>query len=80
MGLNVEKIKKLSQLKSPMPGRVVSIAIALGDEVVIGDKLLTLEAMKMENVLKAEGEGKVKSIRISEGDVVDKGAVLIDFE
>jgi biotin carboxyl carrier protein len=80
LGLNVEKIKKLSQLKSPMPGRVVSIAIAVGDAVVIGDKLLTLEAMKMENVLKAEGEGKVKSIRIAEGDVVDKGAVLIDFE
>jgi biotin carboxyl carrier protein len=80
LGLDVEKIKRLSQLKSPMPGRVVSVAITIGDTVAVGDKLLTLEAMKMENVLKAEGEGIVKNIKIVAGDVVDKGAVLIDFE
>jgi len=41
---------------------------------------LTLEAMKMENVLKAEGTGKVKEIRANASDVVEKGAVLIEFE
>ncbi|MBI2258623.1 MAG: acetyl-CoA carboxylase biotin carboxyl carrier protein subunit [Flavobacteriia bacterium] len=80
LGLNKVKIKKLNQLKSPMPGRVVNISVQIGDEVEVGTPLLTLEAMKMENVLKAEGIGKVKSIEIQSNDVVDKGAVLITFE
>lgn len=80
LGLNKVKIRKLKQLKSPMPGRIVSIAIRVGDEVGIGSELLTLEAMKMENVLKSEGVGVVKSIEIHPNDVVDKGAVLISFD
>jgi biotin carboxyl carrier protein len=63
-----------------MPGRVVSIAIQVGQEVGVGEPLLTLEAMKMENVLKAEGIGTVKSIATTADSVVDKGSVLIEFE
>ena len=63
-----------------MPGRIVSVAVQVGDEVGVGQELLTLEAMKMENVLKSEGVGTVKSIAIAANDVVDKGAVLISFE
>lgn len=80
MGLDVPKVRKLKQLKAPMPGRVVSISVEIGQEVNVGDPLLTLEAMKMENVLKAEGTGKVKDVRIVAQDVVEKGAVLIEFE
>ena len=80
LGLNKVKVRKLKQLKSPMPGRIVSLAIQVGDEVEVGSELLTLEAMKMENVLKSEGIGTVKSIDVQAGDVVDKGAVLISFE
>ncbi len=80
LGLDKVKVRKLQQLKSPMPGRIVSIAISVGDEVNVGDPLLTLEAMKMENVLKSEGVGTVKSIEIVAQQVVDKGAVLISFE
>lgn len=80
LGLNKVKVRKLKQLKSPMPGRIVSIAVQLGDEVNLGSELLTLEAMKMENVLKSDGIGTVKSIEIEAGDVVDKGFVLITFE
>lgn len=80
MGLDKVKVRKLQQLKSPMPGRVVSIAVQIGDEIEVGAELLTLEAMKMENNLKSEGIGKVKSIEIKAGDVVDKDAVLITFE
>ena len=80
LGLDKIKVRKLQQLKSPMPGRIVSIAVNVGDEVQVGDPLLTLEAMKMENVLKSEGVGTVKSIEITPQDVVDKGAVLISFE
>jgi biotin carboxyl carrier protein len=80
LGLDKVKVRKLQQLKSPMPGRIVGIAVQIGDEVGAGDALLTLEAMKMENVLKSEGTGIVRSIEITPGDVVDKGAVLINFE
>lgn len=80
LGLDKVKVRKLQQLKSPMPGRIVSVAVNVGDEVQVGDPLLTLEAMKMENVLKSEGVGIVKSIEVASQEVVDKGAVLISFE
>jgi biotin carboxyl carrier protein len=79
LGLDVPKIKKLKELKAPMPGRVLKIFVKEGDEIQIGDNVLSLEAMKMENILKAEGIGTVSKICIEEGDVVDKGAVLIEF-
>lgn len=80
MGLDKPKVRKLKQLKAPMPGRVVGIAVQIGQEVQVGDPLLTLEAMKMENVLKAEGIGVVKHISINPQDVVEKGGLLIEFE
>lgn len=80
LGLDVPKVRKLKELQAPMPGRIVNIAVKVGQELSLGDELLSLEAMKMENVLKAEGVGTVKSINISTNDVVDKGSVLIEFE
>lgn len=80
MGLDKPKIKKLKELQAPMPGRIVNVAVSIGDELNVGDEILSLEAMKMENVLKAEGIGIVKSINIGTNDVVDKGTVLIEFE
>lgn len=80
LGLDVPKVRKLSELEAPMPGRIVHIAVEIGQELNVGDDLLSLEAMKMENVLKAEGIGKVKAILAQTGDVVEKGAVLIEFE
>jgi biotin carboxyl carrier protein len=63
-----------------MPGRIVQVTIAVGQELHPGDEILSLEAMKMENVLKAEGTGVVKAILISAGQVVEKGTVLVEFE
>ncbi|HZH85730.1 MAG TPA: biotin/lipoyl-containing protein [Brumimicrobium sp.] len=80
MGLDKKKVRKLHQLKSPMPGRILSFAVEVGDEVSLGSPLLTLEAMKMENVIKAEGEGKVKSITKLKETVVEKGELIIEFE
>lgn len=80
MGLDIPKIKKLKELEAPMPGRIVQVAVEVGQELNVGDDILSLEAMKMENVLKAEGIGIVKSINIQNDDVVEKGAVLIEFE
>lgn len=80
MGLDVPKVKKLKELQSPMPGRVVMIHVSVGQELQVGDEILSLEAMKMENSLKAEGIGKVKAILVENGQVVEKGVVLIEFE
>lgn len=80
MGLDVPKVRKLKELQAPMPGRILQIAVEVGMELNLGDEILSLEAMKMENVLKAEGIGKVKAILIEANQVVEKGAVLIEFE
>lgn len=80
MGLDVPKVRKLKELQAPMPGRILQIAVEVGMELSLGDEILSLEAMKMENVLKAEGIGKVKAILIEANQVVEKGAVLIEFE
>ena len=80
MGLDIPKVKKLKELQAPMPGRIVNVAVKVGDSLEVGDEILSLEAMKMENVLKAEGIGIVKEINISNNDVVEKGTVLIEFE
>ena len=80
MGLDKKKVKKLHQLNAPMPGRIISFSVNVGDAVAEGTPLLTLEAMKMENVIKAEGEGVVKAIAKESNTVVDKGQLLIEFE
>ena len=64
LGLDVPKVRKLKELQAPMPGRIVQVAVQVGQELNVGDEILSLEAMKMENVLKAEGVGVVKSSRL----------------
>lgn len=71
---------KFKEVKAPMPGLIVEILVELGQEIQKGDKLLVLEAMKMENVLLAEGEGIIKSVNFSKGTAVDKGEVIIELE
>jgi biotin carboxyl carrier protein len=80
LGLDKVAEKKLDELKSPMPGKVLAINVKPGDEVRTGTSLLTLEAMKMENVIKAEGVGIVKSIHVDINQTADKGMLLIKFE
>lgn len=80
LGMDVPKIRKLKELQAPMPGRIVNIAVQIGQEVNVGDEILSLEAMKMENVLKAEGTGIVKSILAKSEQVVEKGQIIIEFE
>lgn len=79
MGLGGKAAKKAKDLKSPMPGLVVSIAVEVGQSVQKGDPLLVLEAMKMENTIKADGDGVVTAIKVSTKQAVDKGQVLIQF-
>lgn len=64
-------------VKSPMPGRVVKVLVAPGDEVAAGQPLLVVEAMKMENEVKAKAAGKVGEIHVKAGDTVESGARLV---
>ena len=80
MGLTTAVIHKVRDIKAPMPGMVLDIMAAPGQEVVHGDALLVLEAMKMENVIKSPGEGVIKAIKVEKGKAVDKGEVLIELE
>ncbi len=80
MGLSANVIHKVGAIKAPMPGLVLSILVEPGQEVVHGEPMLILEAMKMENVIKSPGEGKVKRVVVSKGKPVDKGEVLIEME
>lgn len=67
-------------LKSPLPGTIKDICVAVGDEVSEGQTLIVLEAMKMENNLEAEKAGKVAEIKVNIGDAVMQDTPLIIFE
>jgi propionyl-CoA carboxylase alpha chain len=66
-------------LLCPMPGLVISLAVAEGQEVAAGDPLCVVEAMKMENVLKAERDAKVAKILAKPGDSLNVDAVILEF-
>ncbi|MCW2599336.1 MAG: acety-l/propionyl-CoA carboxylase subunit alpha [Frankiales bacterium] len=64
-------------LTAPMPGTVLRVTVAVGDEVKAGDALVVLEAMKMEHGVKAVDDGTVTAVLVEEGGQVDAGAVLV---
>ena len=66
-------------VRCPMPGLVVSVAVAEGQEVKAGETLAVVEAMKMENILRAERDGTIKNIRVKPGDSVAVDAVIMEF-
>jgi biotin carboxyl carrier protein len=68
------------QINSPMPGKVLRILVAEGDEVDEGQGLVIIEAMKMENELQAPKAGVIKKIAAEEGAAVDGGALLLVIE
>jgi biotin carboxyl carrier protein len=79
MGIDKTVAHKLKTLKAPMPGLVVEWFVQEGDTVMPGDKLLVLEAMKMENIIKSTGEGIVKKCCVEKGNAIEKGQLLIEF-
>lgn len=64
-------------IKAPLPGTIIDIKVAQGQQVAIGDVVLVLEAMKMQNNIEAEFSGTVTSITVKPGDTVMEGAVLM---
>ena len=80
MGMNTDAEAEGSAVEAPMPGKVLEVKVAAGDEVAAGDAVLVLEAMKMENVLRAPREGKIEQVHTRVGEAVEKGAVVVTYE
>jgi glutaconyl-CoA/methylmalonyl-CoA decarboxylase subunit gamma len=79
-GGKIEKKADSSYLvKAPLPGTIVAIVVKEGDQISKGQKLLVMEAMKMENDINSEKEGIVKSIMKTAGDSVLQGDVLLEI-
>ncbi len=68
------------EIKATMPGRVVNVLVAPGDEVKVGQGIVVVEAMKMENELKSPKAGKVVEVKVVAGQTVEKGELMIVIE
>lgn len=79
MGFGLASNKQIKEIKAPMPGLVLEIAVKEGQEVNEGDKLLILEAMKMENSIMIHANATIKRIAVTAGQAVEKGQVLIEL-
>ena len=67
-------------VEAPLPGRVIEILVKVGDEVKVGQAVVVLEAMKMENSITSNYHGTVKQILVSSGDAVAANAALVEIE
>ena len=67
-------------LRSQIPGKVVSVVIAVGDKVKKGDVVCVLESMKMQVSVKSHKDGEIKNIKIKEGNSVNKNDILAEIE
>jgi biotin carboxyl carrier protein len=68
------------ELFTQMPGKIVKINVAVGDQVEAGETILILEAMKMENEIKSGVSGTVKTIHVKEGEALDSGVLMLEIE
>jgi biotin carboxyl carrier protein len=80
MGFNNVSTKQIKEIKAPMPGLVLEVSVEVGQELAEGDRVLILEAMKMENSICIHANAKIKSILVKKGQPVDKNQVLIELE
>ncbi|MBR1774956.1 MAG: biotin/lipoyl-binding protein [Bacteroidales bacterium] len=67
----------VTPVKSPLPGTILDVFVNVGDTVKEGQKLVLLEAMKMENEINAECDGVVKEVKVRKGDVIMEADVLV---
>ena len=75
-----EDIDDQSELCAPLSGQIVGVSVAVGDEVTLGQELIVLTAMKMENIITATHAGKIAKILVSEMENVSSGQILLEFE
>ena len=66
-----------TKVNAPMPGNILDVAVKVGDTVASGQKLVVLEAMKMENDITAPVGGTVAAVAVNKGDVVSTGDLLV---
>lgn len=66
------------KILAPLPGVVLSVAVAPGDTARAGDTLLVLEAMKMENVIQADSDCVVQAVHVAKGDKVEASQLLLE--
>lgn len=73
-------VNENEELHAPMPGKIVSVHVKAGQEVMPGDPLLVLEAMKMQNTLTATSKGTVVSVNVRDGQNVSKDDLLVEIK
>lgn len=69
-----------NKVRAIIPGVIRNVFVTPGKLIKKGDKLLTLEAMKMNNIITSPFSGKIKSVNVSVGQIIVKGTVLIELE
>jgi biotin carboxyl carrier protein len=79
MGFGIAASKQVKDIKAPMPGLVLEISVEEGQEVKKGDRILILEAMKMENSIMIHADANIKKIVVKAGQAVDKGQLLVEL-
>ncbi|MBW6499774.1 MAG: acetyl-CoA carboxylase biotin carboxyl carrier protein subunit [Bacteroidales bacterium] len=67
-------------IRSFIPGTILDIMVKVGQDVSKGEKLMILDAMKMQNVLICSTDARIKSIAVKKGDKVSKGTLLLEME
>ncbi|OQP58382.1 acetyl-CoA carboxylase biotin carboxyl carrier protein subunit [Niastella populi] len=80
MGFSTASGKQVKEIKAPMPGLVLEVSVAEGQAVKEGDRMLILEAMKMENSILIHADATIKKINVQAGQAVEKGQVLVELE
>ncbi len=80
MGFSTTSGKQVKEIKAPMPGLVLEVSVTEGQAVKEGDRILILEAMKMENSILIHADAAIKKINVQAGQAVEKGQVLVELE
>lgn len=80
MGFSANDSKQIDAINAPMPGLLLEISVAVGQEVKKDDQLFILEAMKMENAILSPRDGMIKRVNANKGDAIEKNYLLIEFE
>jgi biotin carboxyl carrier protein len=80
MGFSTAAGEQIKEIKAPMPGLVLEVAVTEGQQVHQGDKILILVAMKMENSIMTHTDATIKRIAVKAGEAVEKGQVLVELE
>jgi biotin carboxyl carrier protein len=80
LGFTTNVKASAGQLNAPMPGKILELLVSKGDEVTVGQPVIILEAMKMENELKAPVAGVIVSLDVAQNDNVEKNQSLLEIE